>query len=176
MTRGWLWPAGIVALLSTSAAGNIAFMVLANRDASFAVERDYYRKAVEWDRTMAQRAANAELGWQASARFEPAADGGARLVVRLRDRAGAPIDGATVEVEAFANARARDVHALVLHPLGGGAYGARLAAPRSGVWEVRVAAMRNGHRFAQVLSDELPRASPITATAEAPERRGSRIR
>jgi nitrogen fixation protein FixH len=169
---GWVWPAAIVGLLATSAAGNVAFMVVASRDASFAVERDYYRKAVDWDRAMAQAAANAELGWQASVRLETVVDGRASLVVRLRDAANVPLEGAIVEVETFANARARDVHALVLEPQGDGAYAGTITTPRSGVWEVRVVATRDGRRFTQVLQDELRPGPPVTATAPAP---GSRI-
>ena len=173
--RGWMWPAALAGLLAASAAGNIAFMIVANRDASFAVERDYYKKAVEWDRAMAQQAANAELGWQATARLEPTAGGTARLVVRLRDAAGAPLDGAAVEAEAFASARARDVHALVLDSQGGGVYGGTLPTPRSGVWEVRVVVTRDGRRFTQVLHDELRAAAAATATGPSTERGGSRL-
>jgi nitrogen fixation protein FixH len=145
---------------------------VANRDASFAVERDYYKKAVEWDQAMAQHAANAELGWQVSARLEPAGDGRARLTVWLSDRGGLPLDGATVSVEAFASARAGDVRALALEPLGDGAYAGTLAAPRAGVWELRLAVTRSGRRFTQVVHDELRAGAPIAATAPSP---GARI-
>ena len=53
-TKGWYWPVVIVSLLVGGAAANIGFMIVANRDPTFAVEPDYYRKAVDWDRTMAQ--------------------------------------------------------------------------------------------------------------------------
>ena len=63
--KGWYWPVAIVGLLVGGAAANIGFMIVANRDATFAVEPDYYRKAVDWDRAMAQEARNVELGWRA---------------------------------------------------------------------------------------------------------------
>ena len=73
--KGWYWPVAIVGLLVGGAAANIGLMIVANRDATFAVEPDYYRKAVDWDRTMAQEARNVELGWRVSAQLEPV-DGG----------------------------------------------------------------------------------------------------
>ena len=42
------------------------------------------RKAVDWDRTMAQEARNVELGWQVSTQLEPIDGGRARLVARVR--------------------------------------------------------------------------------------------
>ena len=76
--KGWFWPAVIVGLLLSGAAANIGFMIVANRDQSFAVEPDYYRKAVDWDRRMAQETRNAELGWGATASLEPRPGGHAR--------------------------------------------------------------------------------------------------
>ena len=84
--KGWYWPVAIVGLLVSGAAANIGFMIVANRDATFAVEPDYYRKAVDWDHTMAQEARNAELGWRVTAQLEPA-DGGHPAVGKA-DRLG----------------------------------------------------------------------------------------
>ena len=36
---------------------------IATRDPGFALERDYYQKAVNYDRVIAQRGENARLGW-----------------------------------------------------------------------------------------------------------------
>ena len=51
-------------VLALTVAGNLWVMRIANADPSFSVEPDYYRKAVDWDSTMAQRARNEALGWQ----------------------------------------------------------------------------------------------------------------
>jgi nitrogen fixation protein FixH len=154
--KGWYWPAIIVALLVGSAGANIAFMIVANRDASFAVEPDYYRKAVEWDRTMAQEARNAELGWTVSARLEPADAGRARLVTLVRDRAGAPLTGAGVLVEAFPSVRAREIASVALEPTGdAGVYAGRLPSARPGLWELRVRVTRGEEVFTRTLSQDL---------------------
>ncbi len=154
--RGWYWPVVIVVLLVGSAGANIGFMIVANRDASFAVEPDYYRKAVEWDRAMAQEARNAELGWTVSARLEPAAADRARLVTAVRDRAGAALTGAAVRVEAFPSARAREIASFALEPTGdAGVFAATLPSGRPGLWELRVRVTRGGEVFTRTLSQDL---------------------
>lgn len=153
---GWYWPAIIVVLLVGSAGANIGFLIVANRDASFAVEPDYYRKAVEWDRAMAQEARNAELGWAVSARLERADTGRARLVTLVQDRAGAPLAGAAVLVEAFPSARAREIASVALEPTGdAGVYAGILPSGRPGLWELRVRVTRGGQVFTRTLSQDL---------------------
>jgi len=154
--RGWYWPVVIVVLLVGSAGANIGFMIVANRDASFAVEPDYYRKAVEWDRAMAQEARNTELGWTVSARLEPTAADRARLVAAVRDRAGAALTGADVRVEAFPSARAREIASVALEPGGGaGVYTGLLPSARPGLWELRVQVTRGAEVFTRTLSQDL---------------------
>jgi nitrogen fixation protein FixH len=154
--RGWYWPVIIVALLVGGAGANIGLMIVANRDPSFAVEPDYYRKAVEWDRSMAQEARNAALGWRASARLEPADAGRARLVALIRDRAGAPVAGAAVVVEAFPSARAREIASFTLAPAASaGAYTVMLPRARPGLWELRLRVTRGEEVFTRTLSQDL---------------------
>ena len=154
--RGWYWPVGVVALLVGGAGANIGLMIVANRDPSFAVEPDYYRKAVEWDRAMAQEARNATLGWRVSARLEPADAGRARLVALVRDRAGAPVAGAAVAVEAFPSARARQIATFTLAPAdGAGVYAVTLPRARPGLWELRLRVARGAEVFTRTLSRDL---------------------
>jgi nitrogen fixation protein FixH len=154
--KGWYWPVAIVGLLVAGAAANIGFMIVANRDATFAVEPDYYRKAVDWDRTMAQEARNVELGWQVSTQLERIDGGRARLVARVADRDGRPVTDAAVVVEAFPSARARDIASFTLAPAGSaGAYAATLARARTGLWELRVRVTRGEEVFTRTISQDL---------------------
>jgi len=152
--RGSHWPVAIVCLLLGGAGANIGLMLVATRDASFSVEPDYYRKAVEWDRTMAQEERNAALGWSASARFGEGIPAGSRLVVRVVDRAGAPIDGARVSVEAFASARASQVARLTLEAEPHGIYAAPAPAGPGGLWEIRLTVTRGDQVFTGVVGVE----------------------
>ncbi len=139
--RAW-FPYMLVAFLLISMGGNIYMVARAATDPSFAVEPDYYRKAVDWDRRQAQQAASDALGWTIvlDARQD-------ELRVQLRDRFGRPIDGAMVRVEAFANARAQHRSKGTMVPKGHGVYVLSRPFARSGLWEYRLAAVVNEKRF-----------------------------
>jgi nitrogen fixation protein FixH len=156
-SKGWYWPLVVVGLLAGGVGANVGLMLVAMGDASFAVEPDYYRKALDWDRTMAQEARNAELGWSVSTRLERGArPAEARLVARLTDRAGAPLGGARVAVEAFPSARASQVVSATLDPQGNGVYAAGLPAGRPGLWELRIRVTRGADVFTRTVSQDLP--------------------
>ena len=74
--------------------------------------------------------------------------------VRLLDRSGQPVDGATVRVVAIHN-REPDVRpGAVLRGEGDGRYEAAMPLRRSGRWELRVRAVRGGDRFEADLHPE----------------------
>ena len=138
MKRGAWWPIGITAILATTVAANIWVMTIASADPSFAIEPDYYRKAVAWDSTLAQARENTRLGWRLTPSLAPiAAVGGSRLSARLTDSTGTPIHGATIRVSARHVARAGDVHDVTLVASGSGEYAGELDARRAGQWELR---------------------------------------
>lgn len=156
--RGLGWPIGIAVVLATSVGANVYMMRLAAGDPSFAVEPDYYQKAVHYDDVMAQRARNAELGWTLEPRVARDAEGGATLRVRLADAAGRAIDGATLSVEAFPVARSADVvRATLVASADGGDYAVALPVRHAGRWELRFDASRGGDRFTAVERVEILR-------------------
>ena len=155
--RDALWPIGLALALLASAGLNIAFAVLASRDGSVAVEPDYYRKSLDWDRTMAQERANHALGWHIDVGSETAAGARTRrLVARLRDREGADIAGAVVEVDARHGARAADVVTGTLASAADGRYVADLPLRRPGLWELQLVATRGAARYTQRVVLDLP--------------------
>lgn len=155
--RPWLWPLGLALALGVSAGINVGFMIVANRDPSFAVEPDYYRKGLEWDRAMAQEDTNRALGWRLAVADEQASlPGRLRLVARLTDRAGRPLDGGAVAVEARHGARAAEPVGGVLASDGGGRYAAELPLARPGLWELRFDVRRGGDFFTARITAELP--------------------
>lgn len=163
-SRGLIWPALVVAALLFTVGVNVVMLFAAAGDHNGSVvEPDYYRKAVEWDRTMARRAESARLGWRASVELgalltsTDAGSGASRpLVLTLRDSSGAAVEGADVLVTLIHNSDAA-------HPVGGalratapGRYELALAAAPSGRWEVRVEARRAADRFGSTLHVEAP--------------------
>lgn len=152
MKRGMGWPIAIAAILGTTVAANFWVLYVANRDPSFAIEKDYYQKALRWDDEMAQEARNTALGWRLSPTLTPIAADGATLTVQLTDSAGATLDGAKVTVAALHNAHAGTVLDATLAPAssGRGAYEVHLPMHRAGEWELRFEAVRGTDRFTAV--------------------------
>lgn len=64
-SRAWMWPVGLITLMCGSVGICVMTAVVAARDPSFALEPDYYERALEWDETAAARDASATLGWRA---------------------------------------------------------------------------------------------------------------
>ena len=147
--KGLGWPIAVAAILGLTIALNLWVARLAGSDPSFAIEPDYYQKALHWDDEMAQQRRNAALGWRLEPALAPLDRAGARLTVRLTDRAGAPLPDATLTVEALAVARAAHTVRATLAPDAGG-YRAVLPLHTDGEWELRFEARRGDDRFTAV--------------------------
>lgn len=161
-TRGWYWPWLLAVSLLATVSVNVAMLFVANSDANGSVvEPDYYRKAVQWDRTMAQRAASDLLRWTATVSLsaERAAPGStaraATLRVTLADSAGAGVAGAVVSAVLIHNADAGRPLQLALRDDGAGRYVADVPLQHLGLWEVRVHAERAGERFGVIAHADL---------------------
>ena len=147
MKRSTLWPIGIATILLTTVAVNFALMYVAGDDPSFAIEPNYYAKAVAWDSTMAQSARNEHLGWRVVPALAPfSTNGGAVLSVSVFDSTGAPIDDATVKVAALYNGRANVVLESTLRHADS-AYRGSLPVTHRGQWELRFDVTRGSDRF-----------------------------
>lgn len=141
------WPIGITVVLGLTVVANFWVMRVANDDPSFAIEPDYYKKAVAFDSTIAEERRSATLGWSASASIVAGGANGATVTVTLRDAQQQPVQGATVRIAALANARANTILSANLTESAPGEYRAPLAAQRPGQWEVRVDAVKGTQHF-----------------------------
>jgi len=147
MKRGALWPIGVAGVLALTVGANIALYLVARGDPSFAIEPDYYAKAVAWDSTVTQARRSAALGWRVTpslASFAPRT--GARLSVTITDSLGRQISDAVVRVSAVYNARAATVLASTL-TLDERGYSAVLPVAYSGQWELRFDVTRGADHF-----------------------------
>lgn len=144
--RAWGWPVGITALLTVFVGGNLFMMHVAGSDPAFAVEPDYYRKAVAFDSTMEVERRSLALGWHARARIETAG-AGHTVIVSLSDANAQPVTGAAVVVQARFNARANDIVTDTLTETSAGEYSAPLQAGHAGEWEIRTDVRRGAERF-----------------------------
>lgn len=152
MRRGWQWPAGMAVILLLTVAANLYLLYAAGHDASFAIEPDYYRKAVDWDAHLAQEEHNRELGWSLHPRIGPLSrEGDADLEIGLADRQGRPVSGASLHVTAIPVARASQPVEATLAESPDHRYAGRLSLRRVGLWELRVTAIREGDRFTRTV-------------------------
>lgn len=145
-----IWPYVPVALIATMLLGLGTLARIAVDDPHFALERDYYQKAVNWDRTRAEQRASESLGWTAELEVR-AEHGRVALTLTLLDAAGLPLRGANVEVEAFPNAFATEIASLRLEQSPDGRYRASLPRSHAGLWEFRFSARRAGESFVKTL-------------------------
>lgn len=161
MKPGMGWPIGIVAILSATVVANIVVMRIANSDAAFSIEPDYYKKAVAFDSTMATERRSNALGWSATSTIV-ASDSAGRpmLTVTMVDAARKPLQGATVNVTALANARANNILSASLKETAPGQYQARLSAQFAGLWEVRIDAQRGTEHFVASTRTDVAQALP----------------
>jgi nitrogen fixation protein FixH len=100
-----------------------------------------YERGLDYNETLAAKAAETALGWQAEARFvEGAAAAGAgragRLELELLDRAGEPIAGAKVAARLRRPVGPEATVEFALGPDGPGRYAAAAELPLAGQWDV----------------------------------------
>lgn len=165
-----IWPT----LIATALLGNVAlgfFLIrVAQGDEHFAVEPDYYQKAVAWDSTMAQATRNTALGWQLTPRLGAIQPGQeATLVLDVRDADGLAVAGAVITIEAMPVAYAGEVLRTVLLPGSeAGRYHAAMAMSRTGLWELRITVLRGTERFTGNLRLEASAAGEAKVITDRP--------
>jgi hypothetical protein len=148
--KGAVWPYLIVGALAIHVAVSLAMVVIATSDPSYAVEEDYYQKAIDWDLKRAQDRANRDLGWRFDFSVAPPEHSGDQpvLEVTLRDANGHPLAGAAVSVEAFHNSRSGDILRADLGPAErAGVYRTTMPMQHNGRWEMRFTVHRDGQEF-----------------------------
>jgi nitrogen fixation protein FixH len=156
-TRGWYWPWLVSAALLFTVGVNVVMFVAASSDLNGSVvEPDYYRKAVEWDRTMARRAASDSLGWRTTARFERGPADSVLLVVAATAADGGPLTGVRFTATLIHNLDAARPVRVALTERAEGRYVA--PAPRShrGLWEVRLEGRRDAARYVNTAHTDMP--------------------
>ena len=154
MKPGMMWPVAIVSVLAITVAANVVLIVAANDPKASVVEPDYYRKAVAFDSTMAERAADLKLGWRMEARLGAPGTDGTRLETHLTDASGVALDGALVNVVAVHNLDAGHPVNAALLGTGAGRYAAKLPLTHEGRWELRFAVQRGAQRFSADLHQD----------------------
>ncbi len=151
-TRGWYWPWLVTAALTFTVGVNVVMLFAASGDGGngYVVEPDYYRKAVDWDVTMARQASSDALGWRATATIARSSADSAGLVVSVTDRDGMPLAGARFTAVLLHNRDAAHLVRSTLTETSAGRYEATMPLVHDGRWEVRLEARRAADRFMSI--------------------------
>lgn len=161
--RHLLWPVLIASLIGVHIISVVTMVIVATHDRSFAVEPDFYQKGLHYENTIQQRGENTRLGWSVKLDVGPLVSGSNQRGVRckLADRAGRPLEGAKIDLVAFAHLRASNVKSCVLLPESAGEYAGKLDFADPGIWEFRLAITRGPDTFTSVVKQEIE--SPAAA-------------
>ena len=101
---------------------------------------DAYRRGLAFNQVIAEKRAADALGWRLDGRL----DAGGWLEATLSDGDGAGLAGAEVVARLLRPTQAGHDIDVALAPLGGGRYGAIVALPLAGQWELRLRATIDG--------------------------------
>lgn len=149
---GRFWAMVPVMLLGSMFVGLGSMAYVAVNDPGFALEPNYYDKAVHWDRSQAEAAASRELGLKLSlSQLHLTAAGKLELELTVADKSGVAVSGAEVQVEGFAIARANQVQLLMLREVAPGRYRAEIHSKTLGLWELRVSVQKEHDHYREVL-------------------------
>ena len=127
-------------------AANLGFIISAERTFSGEDEQKPYLQGVEYNQTLARRAEQVRLGWQAVIDTERLAGGRTLVTVAVRRPGGAPQSGEHLVGKLRHPANENRDRGLAFIEVRPGVYQATLAGVNSGYWDVEVAS-RNGAPF-----------------------------
>lgn len=146
-----IWPVIIVLVLGGYVTFGLVAARIASHDPNFAIEPDYYHKAVTWDSSLAQGRRNAALGWRLTPTLGVVGGPSVELAFAIRDATGLPVEGVRLSVEARPVAHADDMVRATLDARDAGVYAARLPITRAGLWEIRIVATRGEERYTETM-------------------------
>ncbi len=154
-----IWPTIVTGVLVGNLVLGVVLVRIATGDDHFAVEPDYYRRAIGWDTVQAQARQNVALGWQVTATVAPISPTTAtELRLHLTDRDGVPVRVDQAQIEARPIAYASEVvrgTATLTAELG--SLRAVMPLHRVGLWEFQVTATSGNDHFTETLRLELSR-------------------
>ncbi len=160
--RTWVWPTAVVGILLGSIVICAVTVVLALSDSNFAVEDDYYGRALAWDESRESEARVESLRWTIGVTLtgrEPPLDR-RRLLVEIRGDDGAPVEVAGLRANLFHRARSEDRHEIVLAPVGDARYSATVIGGMPGLWRLRLSSEAHG----VLLIDDIVSADAVGGT------------
>lgn len=103
-----------------------------------ASEADEYLQGINYNETLARRAQQKAMGWQAAIGASREVSGAVRVVLDVRSRDGSPVEGLNIQGVLRHPSDAHRDQVLAFVEKGSGAYQALLTRAAPGAWEVDV--------------------------------------
>lgn len=147
MIEKLMWPGILIVLIVSVVTVDVAMLIVATTDPSFAVAEEYESAGGTRDPGLARIRANQRLGWSADLDVRQKDDGGALIELRVADRDDAPIEGAAVSIKTFHKARAGEPIRVTLAELSPGVYVGAFPIDRAGVWRLAASITRGDDTF-----------------------------
>ncbi len=139
----WVFVGGFLVVLTA----NVILVVFAATSWTGLETDDAYRKGVSYNVALAAARAQDQLGWQSSIVLTAGAGERAVLEVSLADKNGAPLYGAKVSALFVRPTHTGSDLTVEMRELERGRYQAEVDLPLAGLWDVKVAARRDGKAF-----------------------------
>ncbi len=136
------WIGIIVGLLAGNAVAVAVLITMSSGQTAHRVLPDYYQRAANWDATMHEAQASADLGWRADVAIR-----GRELTLTVVDRAGAPVADARVELTAVPRGRVDATATFAAVAVGPGVYRVALSGDRGGLHDIALTVVRGDQRF-----------------------------
>lgn len=149
--RLWAWTPAILLGSMLLGLGTLAYIAI--DDPHFALEPNYYDKAVHWDQARSEARGSDALGLKValSAPLVVSSEGKLDVVLDVRAELGLTLAGAELELEAFPNAYAGHVQRVALQKKAPGVYAAQISRAITGLWELRIVIKQGALRYSRVL-------------------------
>jgi nitrogen fixation protein FixH len=145
---GYRWfPWAIAASMAMVVAVNVALAYFAVTSSTGLVTEHPFEAGTGYNAVLSEAAAEDALGWHAKLAVSSSAGSSRHLEVRLHDRAGAPLDGATVTARLERPVEPVPPVPASLTESASGSYGVDLPALRPGQWEVRLVVRRGAELY-----------------------------
>lgn len=137
----WLFVAGFTIIVAVN--GTMMWFAVGSFSGLYS---DHARdRGLRYNRVVTAQRDRDALGWTVETGWR--AERGV-LELKLGDRAGRTLDGATVAVELIRPAERRAPISIAMAPLGDGRFAGTVALPARGNWDADIVVEAGGHRFA----------------------------
>lgn len=125
-------------------AANVIMVTFAINSFTGLTTSEPYTKGLRYNEQLRQAEAQQRLGWHIASAFRKSGPLHGEIELKLTDRAGAPLAGATVEARFERPVERGHDFPVILQSAGNGRYVASAAFPLRGAWDVRYRIARDG--------------------------------